>query len=168
MFLINLTSLYRYIFSATYFLEVGARVSMLKLRFLHYFSKAKTGDCGQQDCSFSDNLGLLALAELLNIWKWMHPFHSKQPPQLRWGVKKFWKSTFLGCFSKAKTEECHQKKLSLSGKFGMLMSGLDTYFLEVNADALLKVTTKTSFRCKKSENSAFLGYFSEVKTEEYD
>ena len=48
------------------------------------------------------------------------------------------------------------------------MSGLDTYFLEVNADALLKVTTKTSFRCKKSENLAFLGYFSEVKTEEYD
>ena len=48
------------------------------------------------------------------------------------------------------------------------MSGLDTYFLEVSARVLFKVATKTSFRRKKSENLASLGYFSEVKTEEYD
>ena len=41
----------------------------------------------------------------------------------------------------------------------MLISGLDTYFLEVSAYALLKVATETSFNGKKSENLAFLGYF---------
>ena len=41
----------------------------------------------------------------------------------------------------------------------MLISGLDTYFLEVSADALLKVVTEASFSGKKSENLAFLGYF---------
>ena len=49
----------------------------------------------------------------------------------------------------------------------MLMSGLDTYFLEVSAHALLKAAPKSSLRAKKSQNLAFLGYFSEAKTEEY-
>ena len=49
----------------------------------------------------------------------------------------------------------------------MFTSGLDTYFLEVSADASLKVATKDSFRGKKkSKYLAFLGYFSEAKTEE--
>ena len=48
----------------------------------------------------------------------------------------------------------------------MLMPGLDIYFLKVRAHALLKVATKGSFRGKKSENLAFLGYFSEEKSEE--
>ena len=48
----------------------------------------------------------------------------------------------------------------------MLMSGLDTYFLEVSAHAFLKVATKGSFRGKKYENLAFLGYFSEAETKE--
>ena len=56
----------------------------------------------------------------------------------------------------------------LSDKFRILMCGLDTCFLEVSAHALLKIATKTSFRGKKLENLAFLGYFSETKTEEYD
>ena len=47
----------------------------------------------------------------------------------------------------------------------MLMSGLDTYFLDVSAKALLIIATKGTFRGKKPENLAFLGYFSEVKTE---
>ena len=45
----------------------------------------------------------------------------------------------------------------------MLISGLDTYFLEVSAHALLKVATKGSFRRKKCENLAFLDYFCETK-----
>ena len=48
----------------------------------------------------------------------------------------------------------------------MLMSGFDAYFLEVSAHALLKIATKGSFGGEKSENLAFLDYFSEV--EEYD
>ena len=47
----------------------------------------------------------------------------------------------------------------------MLISGLDTDFLEVSTHALLKVATKTFFNWKKkSENSAFLGYFFRSKT----
>ena len=45
----------------------------------------------------------------------------------------------------------------------MLMSGLDAYFLEVNAHDLLKIATKGSFRGGKSKNAAFLGCFSEVE-----
>ena len=41
----------------------------------------------------------------------------------------------------------------------MLISGLDTFFLEVRAHALLKVATETSFSGKNSEHLAFLGYF---------
>ena len=50
----------------------------------------------------------------------------------------------------------------------MLISGLDTYFLEVSAHALLKVAAETSISGKKLENVAFLSYFLEAKTEEYD
>ena len=61
-------------------------------------------------------------------------------------------------------EECNQKKLSLSDKFGMFLLGLNTYFLEISAPAFLKTATKGSFRNEKK--LAFLGYFSEAKTEE--
>ena len=47
----------------------------------------------------------------------------------------------------------------------MLISGLDTYFLDVSAHALVNIATKGYFRGKKFENLAFLGYFSEAKTE---
>ena len=47
----------------------------------------------------------------------------------------------------------------------MLISGLDTYFLGMNAHALLNIATKSSFRGKKLENLVFLGYFAEEKTE---
>ena len=46
-------------------------------------------------------------------------------------------------------EECNEEKKSLFDKFGMLISGLDTYSLEVSADTLLKVATKGSSRVKK-------------------
>ena len=42
----------------------------------------------------------------------------------------------------AYTEECDQKNQSFSGKFGMLMTRSDTYFLELSALISLKVTTK--------------------------
>ena len=80
------------------------------------------------------------------------------------------KSLILGYFSKVEKEYCDQKKKKkkkgLSDNFGMLMSGFDAYFLEVSAHALLKIATKGSFGGEKSENLAFLDYFSEV--EEYD
>ena len=45
----------------------------------------------------------------------------------------------------------------------MFLLGLETYFLEVSVHALLKAATKGFFRKKKL---AFLGYFSEARTEE--
>ena len=48
---------------------------------------------------------------------------------------------------------------SLSAKFGIIMSGLDTYFLEVSAHALLKVGTKNCFIGKKSEHLGFFWLF---------
>ena len=65
---------------------------------------------------------------------------------------QLWKSNFLRYFSKAKTEKCDHKVLSLSDKYGMIMSSLDTYFPEVSDNALLKVTTKSSWRGKKYRN----------------
>ena len=41
----------------------------------------------------------------------------------------------------------------------MLISELDTDYLEVSARALLKVASETYFKVKKAENLAFLGYF---------
>ena len=87
------------------------------------------------------------------------PISLKPATKASFGGKKTLKSKFLGYFSTAKTEQWDQKKLSLSDKFGMLISGFDTNFLEVSAHALLKVATETSFSGKKSENLAFLGYF---------
>ena len=49
-----------------------------------------------------------------------------------------------------------------------LCYGLDAYFLELNAHALLKIAIKGSFRGENSENLEISGYFSEAKTEEYD
>ena len=46
------------------------------------------------------------------------------------------------------------------------MSILDTYFLEVSDNAMLKVATKNSCRCKKYRNLTFLSCFSEAKTED--
>ena len=56
-------------------------------------------------------------------------------------------------------EKCDQKILSLSDKYGMIMSSLDTYFLEVNDNASLKVTTKSSFRGKIQKFTIFWQFF---------
>ena len=56
-------------------------------------------------------------------------------------------------------EKCDQKILSLSDKYGMIMSSLDTYFLEVNDNASLKVTTKSSFRGKIKKFTIFWQFF---------
>ena len=57
-----------------------------------------------------------------------------------------------------------QEKLSLFDKFGKIMSSLDTYFLEMSDNAILKIATKSSCRGKKYRNLTFLGYFSDAKS----
>ena len=87
------------------------------------------------------------------------PVSLKPATKASFGGKETLKIYIFRLLSKAKTEQCDQKKLNLSDKFGMLISGWGTYFLEVSAHALLKVATETSFTGKKSENLAFSGYF---------
>ena len=43
------------------------------------------------------------------------------------------------------------------------MSSLDTYFLEMSDNAILKIASKSSCSGKKYRNLTFLGYFSEAK-----
>ena len=127
-------------FSVTYFLEVRARVlfkgflevkNLLKLKFLDYFSKRKTEECDQEDSSVSDTFEIITPSSptyYLNKW---HPF--------QWATKaSFWgrkteNLNFEATFPKQKRSRA-PKILSLSDKFEMLMSGLDTNFLEVSAE----------------------------------
>ena len=90
------------------------------------------------------------------------------------GSKKYRKNIKLGKYRvlgysfKAKTKECKRKNSSVSDKFGMLIYGSDTYFLEVSAHVSLNVATKASFRDEKLRKFRFLAYFSKAKTEECD
>ena len=87
------------------------------------------------------------------------PVSLKPATKASFGGKKTLKIYIFMLLFQSKTEQCDQKNLSWSNKSGMLISGLDTYFLEVSAHTLLKVATETSFSGEKSGNLAFLGYF---------
>ena len=64
-------------------------------------------------------------------------------------------------------EECDQKNTSFSDKFGMLMPGLDTYFLKVSARVSLKAATKGFFRGQKIQKFSIAKVnFSKVKMRE--
>ena len=128
------------------------------MRFVDYISKAGTEEFDQEHCSVSDIFEIITPCLATYHLEVGAPVSLNLPTKASFGGKKTLKSKFWGYFSKARTQECDQKKLSLSDKFGMLMSGLDIYFLEVSVHALLKVANKTSFRVNKSENLVFLGY----------
>ena len=66
---------------------------------------------------------------------------------------------FLGCFSKAKTKQCHLKVGNLFYQFGITISCLATYFLEVYARVSLKVSSKGSIRDKKSLKNWIFSFF---------
>ena len=64
--------------------------------------------------------------------------------------KKVFKFRFLGCFSKAKTKQCHLKVGNLFYQSDITKSCSATYFLEVGASISLKVASKGSIRDKKT------------------
>ena len=82
--------------------------------------------------------------------------------------KKLWKFRFLGCFSKAKTEECNQNVWNVFDQFGIIIPCTATYFLEVGARVSLKVVTKESPRGQTLWKFRFSGCFSKAKTEDCD
>ena len=63
--------------------------------------------------------------------------------------KKAPKFRFLGYFSKVKTEECDEKNLGFSDKFGSSIPCSARYFLEVSAHVSLEVATKSYFMGNK-------------------
>ena len=130
----------------------------LKTEIFRLLFYAETEKYNQEDWNISDTFGIITLLLPTYHLEVGVPFSVKLATKASCESKK----TFLNEKSRSATK----KKSSLSDKFGMLLFGLDTYFLEVSAHPLLKVATKGSFKDKKSENLAFLGYFSKAKREE--
>ena len=65
------------------------------------------------------HLKLLPLAQLHIIWKWVHPFHSNQPPKFLVEVKKFGKVSFQVTF-------LNQKRRSATKKIGVCLIHLES------------------------------------------
>ena len=75
-------------------------------------------------------------------------------------LKTLWKLKYLGCFSKAKTEESNQKVWNIFDQSGITILCSATYFLEIGRGNLLEVKISWKFRV--------LGCSSKAKTEECD
>ena len=80
----------------------------------------------------------------------MRAFHSKQAQKGILEVKNLSKVRILGCFSKAKTEECDQKVGNILDQFGINISCSAKYFLEKAPRVSLKLATKESLRGKRT------------------
>ena len=153
----------------TYFLEVGARLSLKvatkgfitdkkiwKLRFLSYFSKGKTEECDQKVWNIFDQFDItIPCSDTYFLEVGARVLLEVATKSFIRG-KKLWKFRFLGCFSKEKTEECDQKVWNVFDQFDITIPCSDTYFLEVGARVSLQVVTKGSIRGKKTpENLDF-------------
>ena len=65
--------------------------------------------------------------------------------------EKLWQSRFLGCFSKAKTEEFNQKTWSVCNILGTTIRRSAHYYPEVSAHVPQKLATKSSFKGKNTQ-----------------
>ena len=147
MFLINLASLYlvlQYV-DARVSLKVATKGSKRGKKTQITFLKQKRRGPTKKIGVSVIHLELLALPSYMSSEDWCSFFTQTSQP---FGGKKYLKIYILRLLFQRKNGAVRPKKLSLSDKFGTLISGLDTYFLEVSAHALLKVATE-----------AFLGYF---------
>ena len=162
--------------STTYFLEVGARVSLklatkgflrgkntLKIYLFRLFSKAKTEECDQKVSNVFDQF------DIAKPFSTTHFLEVGARISLKLAIKgflrgkKLWKFTFSGCFSKAKTEECNQKVWDVFDQIGVGKPCSTTYFLEVGVCVSLKLATKGFLRAKKTENWALQVVFLKQK-----
>ena len=82
---------------------------LLKLRFLDYFSKAKSEECDQEDWSVADVFGIITPCLATYHLVVGGSVSLNLATKASFGCKKFWKSKFWGYFSKGKTEYCDQK-----------------------------------------------------------
>ena len=131
----------------------GKKIRKFRI-FTDIFLKQKLSSATKKIGASLINLALLNVRHI--FWKWVHPFHWKQPPKLLLEVKRLWKFKFLDYSSKAKTDKFHRKNLNFSEKFGMLMLGSEKYFLEMSAHVSLKVATKGVQKLQKQTNTTKL------------
>ena len=76
---------------------------------------------------------------------------------------------FLGYYSKAKAEECDQYNLCFCDYFQRSIACIKTYCLERNVHISMVVTTKDSFRGKKTLVNYYLSrYYTNTNTERYN
>ena len=144
MFLINLASLYlvlQYV-DARVSLKVATKGSKRGKKTQITFLKQKRRGPTKKIGVSVIHLELLALPSYMSSENWCSFFTQTSQP---FGGKKYLKIYILRLLFQRKNGAVRPKKLSLSDKFGTLISGLDTYFLEVSAHALLKVATKNLF-----------------------
>ena len=81
---------------------------LLKLRFLDYFSKAKTEECDQEDWSVSDKFGIITTSSAAYYLEMGAPVSLKVATKACFGGKKNSGNLDLdlGYFFKGKTDEC--------------------------------------------------------------
>ena len=106
-------------------------------------------ECDQQDRSVSDKFGIISPCSATYFMKVGASVSLKPATKTSFGGKKILKIYIFRVLFQSKNGDVRPKKLSLSDKFGMLISRLDTYFVDKSAHALLKVATKGSFRGKR-------------------
>ena len=144
-------------------MQVGARVSLKvatkgslrgkklwKFRISGCFSKAKMEECYQNVWKVFYQFGIIIPCSAIYFLDVRVHFSLKVATKGFLRVKKLWKLRFLGCFSKAKSEECNQNVWNVFYQFGITIPCSATYFLEAGARVLLKVATKGSVRGKKA------------------
>ena len=149
--------------STTYFLEVGARVSLKlatkwfltgkkklwKFSFSGCFYKAKTEEFNQKVWNIFSQFGIGKPCSTKYFLEVGARVSLKLATKGFLRCKKLWKLNFSGCFSKAKTEECDQKVWNVFDQFGVGKPCSTTYFLEVGARVSLKLATRGFLRGKK-------------------
>ena len=165
---------FRYIFSGSscrLFIEnshesvsLNGKKTCEKLDFTVVFLKQKRWNVSKKLEVSLLNLECPCLVQIYVCRKCVQTFPWKYQPNVILEIKKLWKFRFLGCFSKAKTDECYQRNCSSSDKFGITIRCSATYFLEAGVRVSLKAATKGSLGGKKkSENLDFTVVFLKQK-----
>ena len=149
--------------STTYFLKVGAHVSLKlaakgfldvkklwKFSFSDRSSKAKTDEYDQKVWNVFDEFGIGTPCSTTYFLEVGTRVSLKLTTKEFLRAKKLLKLSYWGCFSKAKTEECNQKVPDVFDQIGVDKPCSTTYFLEVGACVSLKVATKGFLRGKRT------------------
>ena len=121
-----------------------------KFRFSGCFSKVKTVKSNQKVWDVFDQFGITIPCSSTYFLEVGARVSLKVATKGSLGGKNILKIKFLGCFSKAKTQECEQKVWNIFDQLGITIRCSPTYFLKVGARVSLKVATKVCLAGKKT------------------